>query len=355
MATKNILLCFDQKGQPSIAKIADFGLSREVYDVNSFDLYSVVGTKFYQAPELASRESFDGRVDIWALGIIFYRMLYASYPFFGSNVVELQKNVQSQPVFFPPFTVVRDEIKKFIALLLEKDKALRPKFDEVYKMFQDLKKTIICPPLPDPIVTPKKPVISTEFSRICSILDFYAFVLSEISSKYLTGVLTLRADLKTSLEKVIKKLYEDKAQEISKALTAQGSIEGLPEEKAQEFQIYKASPEALKVFKIVDDILQIEFSPQTLKNIKEEIAKFFTDFHIFRKNFIGVVGIESLKPDCLYCFFLICLCDPGLNFPYKFFTENEISSLDEFKKKFLPGTLTKDNYTKFCFNAKLSL
>ena len=71
--------------------LADFGIARladRVDDEHNATLTSqgtILGTPAYMAPELLRGEEIDERVDIYALGVIFYQMLSGSVPFKGDN------------------------------------------------------------------------------------------------------------------------------------------------------------------------------------------------------------------------------------------------------------------------------
>ncbi|EFH87870.1 serine/threonine protein kinase [Ktedonobacter racemifer] len=72
--------------------LADFGIARLVddraEDEHNATLTSqgtILGTPAYMAPELLRGEEIDARVDIYALGVIFYQMLSGSVPFKGDN------------------------------------------------------------------------------------------------------------------------------------------------------------------------------------------------------------------------------------------------------------------------------
>ena len=42
-----------------------------------------LGTPPYMAPELLKREPYDKKVDIWAIGVIAYKLLFDKVPFDG--------------------------------------------------------------------------------------------------------------------------------------------------------------------------------------------------------------------------------------------------------------------------------
>jgi serine/threonine protein kinase len=62
-------------------KIADFGFARSIGGVGA---KTHCGTEKYMAPEIISNSYYGISVDIWALGVLFYFMLFAEYPFKGT-------------------------------------------------------------------------------------------------------------------------------------------------------------------------------------------------------------------------------------------------------------------------------
>jgi serine/threonine protein kinase len=62
----NILV---QSRNPFHIKLSDFGYSKENEDY----LTTFCGTKLYAAPEIYARESYDGSVDIWSLGVVVFQ------------------------------------------------------------------------------------------------------------------------------------------------------------------------------------------------------------------------------------------------------------------------------------------
>ena len=63
--------------------IGDFGISK--YDLDTIkQTQTTLGnntTLLYQAPEVMNMKEATAKVDIWALGIIFYRLLVSKHPF----------------------------------------------------------------------------------------------------------------------------------------------------------------------------------------------------------------------------------------------------------------------------------
>ncbi len=76
------------------AVITDFGIAKEVgSDLNLTQTGLVIGTPKYMAPEQIRGKKVDHRVDIYALGILFYRCLVGKVPFDGDMVTITYKHV----------------------------------------------------------------------------------------------------------------------------------------------------------------------------------------------------------------------------------------------------------------------
>ena len=127
---KNILL--DNDDRPHIA---DFGLAvrhREPSQVSG----EVVGTTSYMSPEQVRGENhrIDGRTDIWAVGVVLYRMLVGRAPFVGGSSREVfQSILHREPV--PPRELdpaIPDELERVCL------KCLCPQMSERYRSAADL-------------------------------------------------------------------------------------------------------------------------------------------------------------------------------------------------------------------------
>ncbi len=86
----NIL--FDRNGAP---KISDFGLAKNLLDPTDRTHGMPIGTARYMAPEQIDGEPPVPGTDIWALGVIFYRLLTGRLPFDGKTQKELANNICS--------------------------------------------------------------------------------------------------------------------------------------------------------------------------------------------------------------------------------------------------------------------
>lgn len=83
-----------------MARIGDFGLSLKFdqHRANSNDemVGERRGTLSYMAPECITRKALSYKTDIWAMGVIAYRMRMGLLPFHGFNNIELTVQLISQ-------------------------------------------------------------------------------------------------------------------------------------------------------------------------------------------------------------------------------------------------------------------
>jgi serine/threonine-protein kinase len=92
----NIL--FNQAKQPVLS---DFGIVKLLGDEVTRDLSStsvMIGTPEYMSPEQAMGAAFDHRVDIYALGIIFYEMITGRKPFKADTPIGVLVKQASEPL-----------------------------------------------------------------------------------------------------------------------------------------------------------------------------------------------------------------------------------------------------------------
>jgi serine/threonine protein kinase len=113
----NILLRSD--GQPVLT---DFGVAAAIVDVmTEYRLTPpnvLVGTADYLAPEAIGGGAIDGRVDLYALGVVLYEMLTGFVPFAGRAPVDTLRAQREEPV--PPLpktvpAVVRAVVERALA------------------------------------------------------------------------------------------------------------------------------------------------------------------------------------------------------------------------------------------------
>ena len=83
------------------AFLADFGLAKMMhgsYNPNVTDAGTVVGTAAYLAPERAAGEPFDGRSDIYSLGVVLFELLTGQLPFDGNTPTAIALKHIQEPI-----------------------------------------------------------------------------------------------------------------------------------------------------------------------------------------------------------------------------------------------------------------
>ncbi len=127
----NVMLC-EQDGKANVVKVLDFGLAKMVEgDDVEVTKSNVIGTAGFLAPELIRGGDVDVRVDVYALGIMFYMMLTGSSPILGENDgAILYNHVHGTPKAFedalPEGESMPQAVQDFIYGALEKDADQRP-------------------------------------------------------------------------------------------------------------------------------------------------------------------------------------------------------------------------------------
>jgi len=119
---ENILITED-----GIVKLMDFGLARSIASRQTAE-GTILGTVFYLAPELALGKDFDGRADLYALGVMLYELTTGELPFTGKDPVSVISQHLHAPIV-PPRAKNEDIpplFEQLILKLLSKDPEARP-------------------------------------------------------------------------------------------------------------------------------------------------------------------------------------------------------------------------------------
>ncbi len=133
---ENVFLC-ERPGFPTVAKLLDFGVSKMLSPVLSgerdedMDLTRtgmVMGTPFYMSPEQARGDrDLDGRVDLFACGVILYEVLTGRRPFLAANYNALLLQILTATP--KPLRELRPSVppgfERVVARALERDRTKR--------------------------------------------------------------------------------------------------------------------------------------------------------------------------------------------------------------------------------------
>ncbi len=115
---------------PTPVKLLDFGLSLHAGSAKVTRTGAVIGTPRYMAPEqIRSAHGADGRVDVYAMGVILYEMLTGKSPFAASDRGQLLGAVLTGRV--RPLDEVRPDLPFDVVDVVER--AMAPNRDDRYE------------------------------------------------------------------------------------------------------------------------------------------------------------------------------------------------------------------------------
>ena len=100
-------------------KIADFSIAMITRgDHTATQFTGFLGSPLYMSPEQINEEALSGTSDIFALGVVMYKLLTGSYPFHGANLGAIQKRIsQEDPV---PVTEFRKDLPEGMSYTLKR-------------------------------------------------------------------------------------------------------------------------------------------------------------------------------------------------------------------------------------------
>jgi serine/threonine protein kinase len=121
-------------GCDGYVKLTDFGLSAEVASCTR-----ICGTDEYIAPEVLSGRSYGQEVDWWALGILFFELVFGRTPFCATNRDRMREKILNRQVIVPDHNG-SSEVAPLLYGLLEKDPKRRFGIEEIVKhpLFADI-------------------------------------------------------------------------------------------------------------------------------------------------------------------------------------------------------------------------
>ena len=125
---ENIWISASSKGRPRV-KLLDFGIAKllETGERTITDVGAVMGTPHFMSPEQCNGRGVDHRTDIYAMGVLMYRLFTGQLPIQGQTYAEiLAKQIVVTPE--PPSTLapLPPALDRLIMSCLAKEPAARP-------------------------------------------------------------------------------------------------------------------------------------------------------------------------------------------------------------------------------------
>jgi serine/threonine-protein kinase len=123
VSPQNILVTYD-----GIVKLVDFGVAKATGRAGGETTAGQLKGKIpYMSPEQARGGQVDRRTDIFAMGIVLYRLTTGTHPFLGDNDLVTMRNIISRPAMSPRIKNPNfsPELEQLLMTCLEKDPAKR--------------------------------------------------------------------------------------------------------------------------------------------------------------------------------------------------------------------------------------
>ncbi len=101
-----------------MVKVMDFGIARMLGGEHLTHTGYMMGTPAYMAPEQVLGQEIDGRVDLYAVGVLFYRLLTRELPFKADTAIAMaQKQVAEPPT---PISTFRPDLPPWCESIITK-------------------------------------------------------------------------------------------------------------------------------------------------------------------------------------------------------------------------------------------
>jgi len=141
----NVFIAKDDDGKER-AKVLDFGISKYAADVTNLNVTAegaVIGTPAYMSPEqVKGRSDIDRRTDIYAVGVMLYRMLTGKLPFAGKKPRQIYDKILRGDATHP--REHRTDIPRDLAKVVLKAMNVRKieRYETAEDFFDDLKAAV---------------------------------------------------------------------------------------------------------------------------------------------------------------------------------------------------------------------
>ena len=174
-----------------LIKVMDFGIARLEGSVNLTGAGAMLGTPAYMAPEQVLGHPVDARADLYAMGVVFFRLVTAGLPFKGDNPFDMaQSQVRDTPL---KARDLRADLPPWVDDILTRALAKKPvdRFQSAVELHEAFARAIADVP-PQPVVA--APVEATEimarpdFSEPSVVLESDDRALATIEMTTIGGV-----------------------------------------------------------------------------------------------------------------------------------------------------------------------
>ena len=79
----------------------------------------------YTTPEMLTSNNANPAMDVWAIGIMLYYMLFNEFPFNGKEKDDIREAIKNKPLKLPKYATITPELVNFLTACLVKNPAKR--------------------------------------------------------------------------------------------------------------------------------------------------------------------------------------------------------------------------------------
>lgn len=83
------------------------------------------------APEIIAKKPYGSECDIWSIGVVYYKLLFGSFPYMATNYAEMLKKIQFTKLDFPSSIPVSNLSKDFISRCLVMEPSQRITWQQI--------------------------------------------------------------------------------------------------------------------------------------------------------------------------------------------------------------------------------
>ncbi|CAD8144826.1 unnamed protein product [Paramecium pentaurelia] len=100
-------------------KLADFGFAIPIWQARIQQRNINVGTPLYMSPQALKHQDYSEKGDVWAVGIVYFEMLFGRTPFNAQSEAALLSNILNKQLIIPQTPSVSELSKDFIKKCLQ--------------------------------------------------------------------------------------------------------------------------------------------------------------------------------------------------------------------------------------------
>jgi serine/threonine protein kinase len=210
-------------------KIIDFGIARQEDISGNTVTGGVIGTFHYIPPERLKGEAYDGRADIWAVGIMLYELLTGRLPFPGEQVSALHR-VITEP--FDPLSNSLNEYPPALDLVL--DRALAKNPDDRYQTAEEMASDLEA--ISEQL---KRERVSEKLSEVKQLMEQEQFTAARTMLFELQRLDQQNTEIRRLVREVNDKLSRQLKSEQIRQLTRQAEEAALSQKYGEAVEFYK--------------------------------------------------------------------------------------------------------------------